>query len=137
MHTNKINNMKANKDNIQINHIFIESDLDTFIGLYDLSLTRFMSAWRFYNFKSLTHTIDPKHITDIEKEFIKTTLKFLKERRMESKKIFHKVYCDFLEENTITEEKFNENYDNGICEKFSDYQYKKVSKKVMGEEISY
>lgn len=117
------------KDNVKIhiNPEFIESDFTTFVPLYDIYLVRFMVQYKNYHFGDFDYKIDPKNIEEIEKDFIKTTLELLKIRREEFRTLQNKIFTKFLEVNNITSAKFNKEWDNGMGEKFGEYEHKQLS----------
>ena len=129
--------MKKNNEQIHIHHQFIESDLTTFAALYDISLVRFMIQYKFDHFGDFDHNIDPQQIEEIEKEFIRTTLDVLKHRNSEFRIMLDKIFLQFLEENKLTHAEFIEGWDNGIGEKFDDYQLEQLPKKEYDQDISF
>jgi hypothetical protein len=129
--------MKKNNEHIHINHLFIESDTTTFAAKYDISLVRFMMAYKHLHFGDFSHNIDPKQIEEIEKEFIKTTLYFLKIRDSEIRNFRDKIRRQFLEENKLTQADLNEGTDGDLGKKFYDYEYKKLPRKESNESGSF
>lgn len=126
-----------NKEFIHIHHTFIESNLSTFIKLYDLSLTRFLIAYKSRDFDSINYTTEPELIDEVEKEFLQTTLKLLKDRYERFSRMRKTIYYNFLKEKEISEEEFNQQWDSGISEEFSVYEYDQFSEETWNEITSF
>jgi hypothetical protein len=129
--------MKKNNEHIHINHVFIESDSTTFAAKYDISLVRFMFMYKYNQFGEFEHNMDPKEIVEVEKEFIKTTLYFLKIRYREICSYLDKIRLQFLEENKLTQDQLDEGHDSDLGKKFEDYEYKKLPREVWDEYSSF
>ena len=142
--------MTKNKERIWIHHDFIESgEISSFIELYDISLTRFMMQFIFKRYNSFNHSCNPEEIIEVEKDFIKTTLAFLKERKEELKLREKEVLTSFLNKKKLTFEEFvkriekedddleEDDLENSIHIEHSNYLYKNLPEKILGETTSF
>lgn len=127
-------------EQINIHHDFIEADTENFIRLYDISLTRYMVHFKSYHFNNLEHSFDPEKIKEIEKEFIRTSLRQLKSNKKEIDELKAEIYTEFLKENEMTRKEFNDGWDEGTGKAYDTYLYeqrKEYTPKLQRQDISF
>jgi len=127
-------------EQINIHHDFIEADIENFIRLYDISLTRYMVHYKFNHYNNLEYSLDPEKIKEIEKDFIKRTLRILKTNKKEIDKLNAEIFTDFLKENEMTVKEFYAGHDEGTAKAFDIYLYdqrKEYTPKLQRQDVSF